>query len=128
MRGKTTILLTGLSIFVLTFVGFVFFPTASGQQEGKKSSIHIVSARFGQNCSAGSQQGDLTDLMQKACDGLENCSYALNGTSHTKGDMCPGVNKDFDWSWTCSGHKGHKDGHLDGPADNKTADAYCPFK
>jgi hypothetical protein len=125
MRIKMTLGLIRFGVLSMSFAGLGFYQTASSQQG--KNTIHIVSARFGGNCSAGSPQGDLTDLVQKACDGTQNCSYSLNGTSHTKGDMCPGINKDFDWTWTCSGHPGHKSGHLDGPADNKTADAYCPF-
>jgi hypothetical protein len=119
--------LISTSLLVL-LVTFALAMVARAHQEktiqNQKSTITIVKANYGQNCKLNVEQGDYTALMKQACDGKENCSYGGIGE---KGDMCPNFLKDFDWSWTCSGHPGHRSGHIDGEASKETADAYCPF-
>jgi hypothetical protein len=112
---------SALAVFALFASAFVSLSKA--QQDDADNTIHIVKAYYGRNCTSDPKY-DLTKEMRDDCDGKKTCSFGRIGAH---GDGCPNQNKDFDWSWSCSKQAGHKDGHIDGPAEQGVADASCPL-
>jgi hypothetical protein len=109
-------------IFLISAV-LVFFTSGFSEAQEDENTIRIVKAFVGSNCTSDPLY-DLTAEMRVDCDGKKTCSFVRIGT---QGDSCPGKAKDFDWSWSCSKQAGHKDGHIDGPAEKQVAKASCPL-
>jgi hypothetical protein len=84
-----------------------------------------IQASYGGNLRL-DQVGNATDILQGACDGKRNCSFAVNVASDQIGDHSPGQKKDFRYTYVFGDQE--KKGVVDAEAQREDSLLTCALQ